>query len=1020
MVRSRTPSGAEWLTTQLCAAHHDGSLTSTPLPDPTPSPIDTYADAASFYATMRQFVYAEAFTKVREAVAAASTHTTPSRARTTGALELRLQRVLRAEEHGSRRLAALRFSRPALAAPRHGSGSAPSRLALRAGSVFLLAPRASRSTLLAVIDGRQADDSADADGALQFEVLDAALDGAGEGALRTWPPMWWEARGVESVLLEQRCIDCCLRRPAPPFLRAGDAAPPLPLPLPPLPPPPPLLRLAVPPAASARPDGALRPWEASLDASQREAVWRLASDEAAGGGVQLLHGPPGTGKTTVLVALLVALAERRAEGRVLVCAPSNRAVQEVLERFVEALGERRRGEAREGGEGEEEGGGGRRAHASEDDVCYVGDGEKVEEAGVCSRVFACRLPAAWGAQLRRLAAAARRRPAAAAHCSPADVACVVRTAHTRRCAAALRRAAAALEQTRGAVARLGGAARARLRLSFGARLEASFRGAAEELRLAAEAVRAQRRVWPCGGGAACEAARRRAAAAVEEVARVVAEVGAAADVQARGGGGGGGGEGGKGRGGGGGRKGGGKEEGKAAAQAEMLSSARFVFCTLCVAGSYLVRTMAPVDRLVVDEAAQATEAEALLPLSCAPRRLLLAGDPQQLSCLVCSSAARRGGFDRPLMERLVEVGEAPLCFLETQYRMHPAIASFPSARFYQGRLRNGACTTAAGREARWVAQHGPTWLGPWALVDVKSGEERRDSLGSICNDAEAAAVALTVLRLRDEWGVPVDRHSSLRVLTFYAAQVRCIRKALRARGVDDAAVSTVDGSQGSEADVVILSLVRANRRAAAGFLLDFRRLNVALTRARQALVMFGHVATLACGGRGDPLADLVRAAADAKAIFDEAAVHAELGAASPCESARAMSFGPRPGDAWFRPSAKRPSSPRVPQRRVVRKLSGRQATLSECKANDGDAAEQDDAGSPSREARVCVPGRSSTSLAARLAELEAIEEESRRANAQREERRRCETREKLAHFAPPTIYAALDSDETVLSSRAEW
>ncbi|KAL1518727.1 hypothetical protein AB1Y20_003013 [Prymnesium parvum] len=993
MVRSRTPSGAEWLTTQLCAAHHDGSLTSTPLPDPTPSPIDTYADAASFYATMRQFVYAEAFTKVREAVAAASTHTTPSRARTTGALELRLQRVLRAEEHGSRRLAALRFSRPALAAPRHGSGSAPSRLALRAGSVFLLAPRASRSTLLAVIDGRQADDSADADGALQFEVLDAALDGAGEGALRTWPPMWWEARGVESVLLEQRCIDCCLRRPAPPFLRV---------------------------LLGQREHGTHTRFVSSDDDAAGSLGTSGRCTPAVGGVARRVAARGGTGKTTVLVALLVALAERRAEGRVLVCAPSNRAVQEVLERFVEALGERRRGEAREGGEGEEEGGGGRRAHASEDDVCYVGDGEKVEEAGVCSRVFACRLPAAWGAQLRRLAAAARRRPAAAAHCSPADVACVVRTAHTRRCAAALRRAAAALEQTRGAVARLGGAARARLRLSFGARLEASFRGAAEELRLAAEAVRAQRRVWPCGGGAACEAARRRAAAAVEEVARVVAEVGAAADVQARGGGGGGGGEGGKGRGGGGGRKGGGKEEGKAAAQAEMLSSARFVFCTLCVAGSYLVRTMAPVDRLVVDEAAQATEAEALLPLSCAPRRLLLAGDPQQLSCLVCSSAARRGGFDRPLMERLVEVGEAPLCFLETQYRMHPAIASFPSARFYQGRLRNGACTTAAGREARWVAQHGPTWLGPWALVDVKSGEERRDSLGSICNDAEAAAVALTVLRLRDEWGVPVDRHSSLRVLTFYAAQVRCIRKALRARGVDDAAVSTVDGSQGSEADVVILSLVRANRRAAAGFLLDFRRLNVALTRARQALVMFGHVATLACGGRGDPLADLVRAAADAKAIFDEAAVHAELGAASPCESARAMSFGPRPGDAWFRPSAKRPSSPRVPQRRVVRKLSGRQATLSECKANDGDAAEQDDAGSPSREARVCVPGRSSTSLAARLAELEAIEEESRRANAQREERRRCETREKLAHFAPPTIYAALDSDETVLSSRAEW
>ena len=90
-------------------------------------------------------------------------------------------------------------------------------------------------------------------------------------------------------------------------------------------------------------------------------------------------------------------------------------------------------------------------------------------------------------------------------------------------------------------------------------------------------------------------------------------------------------------------------------------------------------------------------------------------------------------------------------------------------------------------------------------------------------------------------------------------QVGCIRQALARRGIRGVAVSTVDGSQGAEADVILLSLVRANSRGSIGFVREFRRLNVAITRAKQALVMFGHASTLSTGAHGDSVADLVRA-----------------------------------------------------------------------------------------------------------------------------------------------------------------
>ena len=236
------------------------------------------------------------------------------------------------------------------------------------------------------------------------------------------------------------------------------------------------------------------------------------------------------------------------------------------------------------------------------------------------------------------------------------------------------------------------------------------------------------------------------------------------------------------------------------------------------------------------------------------------------------------------MQRLMEAGHAKHFFLETQYRMHPSIAAFPSRRFYDSRLVNAPVTESDERMAPWSTSD-PS-LGPWSFVNIATGVEARDGSGSLRNPAEVAAVVSICQALRDTWGVRVRDPASLRVLTFYAAQVRALKRALAQAGLAGVAVSTVDGSQGAEAETIILSFVRApvggngggrgggggggggdgdgngggGGSSSIGFVSDWRRLNVAITRARRALVMVGHAGTLLRASRGGAASDLVRTA----------------------------------------------------------------------------------------------------------------------------------------------------------------
>ena len=268
-----------------------------------------------------------------------------------------------------------------------------------------------------------------------------------------------------------------------------------------------------------------------------------------------------------------------------------------------------------------------------------------------------------------------------------------------------------------------------------------------------------------------------------------------------------------------------------------LMGAEIVFCTL---GS-VHRIWPGIDfpLVVVDEAAQATEPDVVAALVGARLcRAVLVGDPQQLQPTVVCPTAARLGLARSAMARLMAAGH-PAVLLRTQYRMPAALAAFASAAFYGGLLRTAAQPSAL----LLPALPGASALPPLTFVDVADGvaDTRGTSVG---NDAEVAAVAALVRRLARRPGV-----RSVGVITFYAEQQRRLAGAVAGSGGGGGAVvrvSTVDGFQGQEQDVIVVSCVRTRGSGGGiGFLANPNRVNVALTRARAACVVVGDGAFLA-------------------------------------------------------------------------------------------------------------------------------------------------------------------------------
>lgn len=223
----------------------------------------------------------------------------------------------------------------------------------------------------------------------------------------------------------------------------------------------------------------------------------------------------------------------------------------------------------------------------------------------------------------------------------------------------------------------------------------------------------------------------------------------------------------------------------------------------------------------------------VIPLSLEVKNLFLIGDPMQLPATVASAQLKASGRDKSTMQRLVANGY-PYDLLNVQYRMHPQISAFSNRMFYRNGLINADTVPRKNFHAK-------DWLQHYAFIDC-TGKEVRTRF-AISNPEEADCIGGIIGRLRT---LGLLRDASVSVITFYAAQVTYLRREMARMGEVSVAVNTVDSFQGSEADVVILSTVRCG--STVGFLKDFQRLNVALTRAKRLLLVVGDGKTLLNSG----------------------------------------------------------------------------------------------------------------------------------------------------------------------------
>lgn len=242
------------------------------------------------------------------------------------------------------------------------------------------------------------------------------------------------------------------------------------------------------------------------------------------------------------------------------------------------------------------------------------------------------------------------------------------------------------------------------------------------------------------------------------------------------------------------------------------------------------------DIAVIDEAGQALEPATWIPMQRADR-FVLAGDPRQLPPVVKSSEARALGLEISLLEKLLDRhADSPIShFLDTQYRMNTAIQAHSNAWFYEDKLKAHAS----------VADTQLPDLPPWTFIDTAGkgfDEQREAGTDSTCNPDEAAFV---MARLEEI--VEVHPEATIGVVAPYSAQVRVLQDLWHPPSEADQErvdIATVDGFQGQERDMMVLSLTRSNDSSSIGFLSEYRRTNVAMTRARKHLLLVGDGATL--------------------------------------------------------------------------------------------------------------------------------------------------------------------------------
>lgn len=277
--------------------------------------------------------------------------------------------------------------------------------------------------------------------------------------------------------------------------------------------------------------------------------------------------------------------------------------------------------------------------------------------------------------------------------------------------------------------------------------------------------------------------------------------------------------------------------------ADLFNQARVISCTL-IGSAYHILERHHFNTLFIDEAAQALQPACWTAILKA-NRVILSGDHQQLPPTVKCPDAQHGGLDRTLMQHLVTAKPQCVSLLNTQYRMHRSIMQFSSDYFYHGQL------TAAPEVADRLISPMDTPL-TWIDTSQCHFEEKVNNRTLSRSNAQEARLMLRVIRdYIDMVSMPkiLDNRVDFGIISPYKAQVRLIRKLLKMQHFfrplkRQISVGSVDGFQGQERDVIVISMVRDNDQGTIGFLRDLRRMNVAITRARMKLIVIGNTETL--------------------------------------------------------------------------------------------------------------------------------------------------------------------------------
>ena len=285
--------------------------------------------------------------------------------------------------------------------------------------------------------------------------------------------------------------------------------------------------------------------------------------------------------------------------------------------------------------------------------------------------------------------------------------------------------------------------------------------------------------------------------------------------------------------------------------ADIFGQARVIASTLVGAGNKLLDGH-KFGTLFIDEAAQALEAACWIPIRRASR-VIFAGDHCQLPPTVKSLEALKGGLGTTLMERIVNNKPECVSLLEVQYRMNDEIMQFSSDYFYHGKMRS------APEVAHRVIHEGDAPILWFDTSAINLGEDEQDNfreqfIGETFGRVNKGEAGLTLSLLQIYFQrvgkqYILDNRIDVGIISPYRAQVQYIKRLIRKRAFFKPfrhliTVNTVDGFQGQERDVILISLVRANDMGQIGFLRDLRRMNVAITRARMKLFILGDAPTM--------------------------------------------------------------------------------------------------------------------------------------------------------------------------------